>query len=80
MVSTLLALPVERDATNYMGCTALFLAVEAKHEGIVQELLKSSASLNLKDLLGNSPLHLAVESGSESMTLLLLAHGADINE
>ena len=45
----------------------------------VTELLKKNINLNIKNLLGETPLHLSVKNGDTRMTELLLKNGAEIN-
>lgn len=72
---------------SFLGCdelqrTALHLAASRGFTDIVAQLLKYGANPNQKDLLGNTPLHLAVCSASSinfNMTVrILLNHGSSV--
>jgi ankyrin repeat protein len=41
-------------------------------------LEQDDVDLNAKDSEGNTPLHLALESGQEVVSMLLMQHGADV--
>jgi len=45
----------------------------------IDEILKDNIDLNIKNLLGETPLHLAVKNGDTRMTELLLKNGSNIN-
>lgn len=71
----------------FLGCdelqrSALHLAASRGFTDIVAQLLKYGANPNQKDLLGNTPLHLAVCSASSinfNMTVrILLNHGSSV--
>lgn len=64
---------------NVAGRTALFQAVEDGDKVMTKTLLDAMVDVNTKDASGVAPLHLAAEKGSESIALLLLIHGADMN-
>jgi ankyrin repeat protein len=60
-----------------MGCL-----VDAVRRGDVQEvarLLAAGADPNVKDLDGETPLHIAAEQCNADIAELLLKHGADPN-
>jgi hypothetical protein len=68
------------------GQTALHCAVESKSFGCVRVLLDAASPsgsdsliTNLKDIDGNSPLHLACRAGDVRITKLLVKHGADLS-
>ncbi|KAI0127130.1 ankyrin repeat-containing domain protein [Xylariales sp. AK1849] len=67
------------DAKDHIGRTALFSAIQGENEAVVKLLLEASLDPNCPDVMGNVALHVAVEMGSESMTLLLLSFGANVN-
>lgn len=61
-----------------LGRTA-FYAVKVGNDAVTRLLLDSSVDVNCKDSMGETALHVAVEQGSESSTVLLLKHGAGID-
>lgn len=61
------------------GQTALHIAAEQGHEGIVRFLMDEGADLNSRDKPGNTALHSAVRGGYRSIVTLLLNAGADVN-
>ncbi|MBN8827360.1 MAG: ankyrin repeat domain-containing protein [Sphingobacteriia bacterium] len=63
------------------GNTALHLACFKGYAGIVSLLLENGANPNIKNDLGFAPIHLAVTSNIQTITMLktLLENGADIN-
>ncbi|KAK1973601.1 ankyrin repeat-containing domain protein, partial [Colletotrichum cereale] len=65
--------------TDHSGRTALFSAIKGGEMSVVELILCSNTDINHRDSYGTVPLHLAVESGSEVLTLLLLERGADVN-
>ncbi|KAG9400334.1 hypothetical protein AC1031_010547 [Aphanomyces cochlioides] len=44
---------------------------------VIQLLLEHEAKLNTKDINGNTPLHIALLEGHESIAMMLIEHGAD---
>ncbi|CAK4077739.1 unnamed protein product [Aphanomyces euteiches] len=44
---------------------------------VIQLLLEHEAKLNTKDVNGNTPLHIALLEGHESIAMMLIEHGAD---
>ncbi len=60
------------DATNVTGLTPL------GHADFVELLLAHGVRADTRDASGNTPLHMAVQSGNRTLVELLLAHGADI--
>ncbi|KAF5858647.1 hypothetical protein ETB97_003908 [Aspergillus alliaceus] len=78
-VKVLLERTTDLNATDYLGRTELFLAVQSESETVAKLLLEASIDMNWKDTSGNVALHLAIERGSESLTLLLLKYGANID-
>lgn len=63
------------------GYSPLHLAVLQRDITSVRQLCDSGADAQLRDLLGNSPLHLAVESAifDRDIVQTLLEYGADVN-
>ncbi|MDA3957517.1 ankyrin repeat domain-containing protein [Oceanispirochaeta sp.] len=61
------------------GQTAIHIAAEQGHEGIVKLLLQEGADLKTRDKPGNTPLHSAVRGGYRTIVSLLLSAGADVN-
>lgn len=70
---------MDPDELDYSRQTPLCKAVQGGKDNVVRLLLAAGADVNLKDIWGNSALHLAVKAGSEKLTLLLLEHGADVD-
>lgn len=66
----------------YVSCrmvTALHIASEKGHGGIVELLTKHGAKVNERDNLGQTPLHMAAQSGRVGVARFLRANGADQN-
>ena len=59
--------------------TALHMASEKGHGGIVELLTKHGAKVNEADHLGQTPLHVAAQGGRVGVARFLLANGADQN-
>lgn len=60
--------------------TSLHLAVSMNHICVVKYLLSISADINVIDIRGLSPLHIAVKKGNSAMIDLLIRHGeANLN-
>lgn len=55
-----------------------FQAVEHQHKDCVAILLEHGADPNLRDVSGNTALHLAAITTSKPLVELLLEHNADI--
>ncbi|MBO4405988.1 MAG: ankyrin repeat domain-containing protein [Alphaproteobacteria bacterium] len=78
--SVLKAMPIDINAQDKYGCTALMLAANNGHYGMVQLLLEHGADVNIKSNKGNTALMAAVVNrGRYGMLQLLLEHGADPN-
>jgi uncharacterized protein len=83
-VSFLLSKKANVDSVNQFGYTALHFAVQKNDLRIVRLLINSEDSIvdkmiNKKDDLGNTPLHLAVDSGNANIVDFLIKKGADKN-
>jgi ankyrin repeat protein len=63
------------------GTTVLHWAVRRWYFDLAKLALQKDAEPNIKDVDGNSPLHIASHSGDHAakMLLLLLEHGAEVN-
>lgn len=57
--------------------TPLHRAVAKGYTAFCQLLIDANASVNQRDRLGNTPLHLAAEEGHGDIVILLLENGAD---
>ncbi|MEM4367218.1 MAG: ankyrin repeat domain-containing protein, partial [Candidatus Anstonellales archaeon] len=62
---------------NNNGWTALMLAAEKEHEGIVEMLIKAGAKLDLQNKDGETALMLAAEKEHEGIVEMLRKEGAD---
>ncbi|KAK9422662.1 putative Ankyrin repeat-containing domain protein [Seiridium unicorne] len=81
-IQLLLLKGADPNRTNYIGRTALFIAVQTGNEAAAKALLAfptPRVDVDWRDSTGMVALHLAVDCGLESMTSLLLDHGADVN-
>ncbi|KAK6079590.1 hypothetical protein SCUP515_03846 [Seiridium cupressi] len=81
-IQLLLLKGADPNLTNYIGRTALFIAVQTGNEAAAKALLTfptPRVDVDCRDSTGMVALHLAVDCGLESMTRLLLDHGADVN-
>lgn len=68
------------DATNEKGMTPLFIAINTKHDDIVQELLARGANPNLGDRSTSiTPLQLAAQKNNLPLVKMLLTAGAKPN-
>ncbi|MDC7235830.1 MAG: ankyrin repeat domain-containing protein [Spirochaetales bacterium] len=59
--------------------TALHLAAEQGHEGVLSLLMEEGADLDARDKPGNTALHSAVRGGYKNIVTMLLNAGADVN-
>eukprot|EP00731_Ephydatia_muelleri_P002690 Em0001g2690a len=46
---------------------------------LILQLLEAGTSVNLKDVKGNTPLHIAAENGCDKIVSLLISRGASVN-
>ncbi|MCK5734854.1 MAG: ankyrin repeat domain-containing protein, partial [Spirochaetaceae bacterium] len=61
------------------GLTALQIAAEHGHEGMIRYLLANGADIDSRDQPGNTALHVAVRKGYRTIATLLLDAGSDVN-
>ena len=69
---------VSPNVKNEAGETALTFAIETVDPKVTAVLLEK-ADVNLKDDLGNAPLHLAIEKDKDELIDLILEKNADVN-
>jgi ankyrin repeat protein len=69
--------PIEIDADDKRGCTALFQAAQNGFVGVVLELLRAGATVDRATHGGSTPLMVAAISGHPAIVAALLAAGAD---
>lgn len=67
---------IDIDFTAIGGQTALLIAIEAKHQPIVESLINSGTDLNHQDHNGLTALMYAVRSDQDEILKLLLERGA----
>lgn len=68
------------DAVDSSGRTLLFYAARYGQLDVATQLIQTGCSPNEKDLLGNTPLHEAIEKGHLEIAEILLKEGsADVN-
>lgn len=80
-VNILLKKGVNVNAATFERVTALMVASENGHTGIVKTLLRKGADPNIKDRQqGLNALMLASAGGHTEIVKLLLAYGSDVNE
>lgn len=67
--------------TSTGGSAPLFSAIsrDSPNKEIVVALLTHGAAVDIKNQVGQSPLHYAVQQGKEEIVELLIANGADVN-
>ena len=68
----------DANAKDGKGNSALILALEKDHTGIVQYLLSNKADANAKDGKGNSALIMASKKGHTGLVQYLLTNKADV--
>lgn len=69
---------INPNAKNEKGETALIYAIQNKDPKVIKVLLEQ-ADVNMRDDLGNSPIHLAVVNKKDEVFDLLLEKNADVN-
>jgi len=72
--------PVDMPIQAGSGGTALLIAAEGGHVGVMDLLIKAGADVRLQDRQGDSPLMGAVRLGALDASTLLLKNGADVNQ
>lgn len=72
--------PTSLEMANFLGQTPLFMAVQSCNEAVTALLLEAGADVNVKDSMGNSVLHMAVERESISIATMILAKGAGVDD
>jgi ankyrin repeat protein len=77
-VQALIAKGADVNAWSY-GSTALMLASDKGHLGVVQALLAAGADVNAKTSYGSTALTVASSNGHLDVVQALLARGADVN-
>ncbi len=81
IIQFLIRLPnVRLDQGDYRHVTPLAYALQRKRWDIAELLVEAGANVNIQigDMDGNTPLHLAADAGDEKHVKWLLAKGADI--
>lgn len=76
----LLADNIEINQANKVGVNALHLAILKANVTIAQTLLNSGAQIDQTDMFDFTPLLYAVCLRHETLAILLLRHGADVNK
>lgn len=61
------------------GSTALHIAAERGHEGLLRYLIEIGADIDARDQPGNTALHVAVRRGYRTIASLLLDLGSDVD-
>ena len=67
------------NATQESETSALHVASENGHLGIVKSLIEKGADVNAKDRFDKTPLYLALEKGHVEIVHYLIGKGADVN-
>lgn len=78
-VRLLLSAGANVDATDWLGQTALMIAIDSESEHAVAELLRLNADIGLRDRNGSTALHYASKRGLAGVISALLDAGAAIN-
>lgn len=63
------------NSRDLKGRTAMHLAVEGGHEGVVRTLVDNGADVRPQDFLGRTPLQRASTLGKDAVVALLLSYG-----
>ena len=63
---------IDVDKSNYEGKTVVNLAVEKGSTSLLELLLENNASVNIPDIYGLLPLHIAAKQGDRSLVNMLL--------
>ena len=63
---------IDVDKSNYEGKTAVNLAVEKGSTSLLELLLENNAFVNIPDIHGLLPLHIAAKQGDRSLVNMLL--------
>ncbi|XP_028404349.1 NF-kappa-B inhibitor epsilon-like isoform X2 [Dendronephthya gigantea] len=72
---------INLEIKNFDGLTALHLAVQKKHQNVVEALIQYGANIDVKDgKSGHTPLHHAIDHECCEILQLLVAKGANINK
>ncbi len=79
LLTIALSKEVNINAQTAEGMTALHLAVQNNHIGVVRYLYPRNADLEAVDSFGRTVLHLAVWKGYVSLCRYLLSIGANVN-
>lgn len=79
VVQLLIDYGADLEATDSLGKTCLFYAVEFGYRKVLQVLLDSGAEVNVSDKWGQTLLSYAVGHNSVEFVKILLAAGADVN-
>ncbi|MCS6266939.1 MAG: ankyrin repeat domain-containing protein [Vampirovibrio sp.] len=67
------------NSTDKFGQNALHYAVQNQHLKAVQYLIKNGATINAKNIKGNTPLHLACIVSDIPIAIVLLNNKAGVN-
>ena len=70
--------PINSPSQNALKAAPIQSAVAARHEKVVQMLLRLGADPNAREQSGYTPLHAATQNGDEDMIRILLYGGADL--
>lgn len=77
-VDVLLELGADIDGADYQGWTAVVHASYVHEPDMIEYLLSKGASLAVRDLNGDTPLHHAMHNGMEAHVRTMLKYGADV--